>query len=217
MKDFISRASIRDELSLFLRKSEGDCRSSWRNLTSCQVSLPQRSDLMIRVYGGSDMDQVLFQSIVDRPTNTVGLTGQIPWNPSIQLPTVVSIVIAVGQTEYILGEILAQESFLLEWYVFRRPTRSRGSLPRSRVRISGASKISGTTFANDPSVLGLIDLFVLTINRLTKSFVSWGPGAARLLPLIYQRLAIVSLVTLLGRCFGVIRNSYAALERLVPK
>jgi hypothetical protein len=207
MVDSTRRPSIRDELSLCLRKSEGDCQSSWQDLTSCQVLLPQRSDLMIRVYGGSDMDQVLFQSIADRPTSIVGLTGRMLWNPSFQLQTVVSIVIAVGQTEYILAEISARESFLLEWYVFRRPTRSHGLLPRSRVRISGASKISGTTFAYDRVVLGLTDLFVSTINLLTKNFASWGPVAARLLPSIYRRLAIVSPVTLLGRCFGKIRDS----------
>jgi hypothetical protein len=206
MVDSMRRPSIRDELSLCLRKSEGDCQSSWQDLTSCQVLLPQRSVLMIRVYGGSDMDQVLSQSIVDRPTSIVGQTGQILWNPSTQLQTVVSIVIAVGQTEYILAEISALTSFRLEWYVFRRPTRSHGLLPRSRVRISGASKISGTTFAYDRVVRGLIDLFVLTTNLLTKNFASWGPVTARLLPSIYRRLAIVSPVTLLGRCFGKIRD-----------
>lgn len=206
MKDSVSRPSIRDELRLCLRISEGDCQSSWRDLTSCQVSLPQRSGLTIRVYGGSGTDQVLFQSIVDRPTNTVGLTGQIPWNPSTQLPTVVSTVIAVGQTEYILAEILARESFLLEWYVYRRPTQSHGSLPRNRVRISGASKISGTTFATGHEDLGLESLFVLTTRLLTKTFALLGPVTARLLPSIYRRLAIVSPVTLWGRCFGVTRD-----------
>lgn len=206
MKDSVDRPSIRDELSLCLRKSEGDCLSSWQDLTSCQVSLPQRSGLMIRVYGGSDTAQVLFQSIVDRPTSTVGLIGQIPWNPSTQLPTVVSIVIAVGQTEYTLAEILARESFHLEWCVFRRPTRSHGSLPRNRVRISGASRICGTTFVNDRQILGLMDLFASAIKLIIKNFASWGPGMARLLPSIYRRLAIVSPVTLLGRCFGKIRD-----------
>jgi len=206
MKDSVGRPSTRDELSLCLRISEGDCQSSWRDLTSCQVSLPQRSGLMIRVYGGSDTAQVLFQSIVDRPTNTVGLTGQIPWNPSTQLPTVFSIVIAVGQTEFTMAEILAHESFRLECCVFRRPTRSHGSLPRNRVRISGASRISGTTFATEREELGLISLFVSTIKLLTKNFALWGPGMARLLPSIYRRLAIVSPVTLLGRCFGKIRD-----------
>lgn len=154
MKDSLDPPSTRDELSLCLRVSADNCRSSWRDLTSCRVSLPQRLDLTILVYGGSDTDRVLFQSIVDRPTSIVGRTGQIPWNPSTQLPTVVSIVLAVGQTEYILAEILARESFRLEWYVFRRPTRSHGLLPRNRVRISGASRISGTTFATERAILG---------------------------------------------------------------
>jgi len=206
MKDFKGRPSTRDELSLCLRISEGDCRSSWRNLTSCQVSLPQRSGLTIRVYGGSDTAQVLFQSIVDRPTSTVGLTGQIPWNPSTQLPTVVSTVIAVGQTEYILAEILARESFVLEWCVYRRPTQSRGLLPRNRVRISGASRISGTTFATEVETLGLMNLFAFAIKVLTRVSALLGPGMARLLPSIYRRLAIVSPVMLWGRCFGKIRD-----------
>jgi hypothetical protein len=210
MKDFKDRPSIRDELSLCLRESVDSCRTSWRNLTSCQVSLPRRSDLMIRVYGGSDTAQVLFQSIVDRPTSTVGLTGQIPWNPSFQLQTMVSIVIAVGQTEFTLVEISAQRSFHLEWCVFQRPTRNHGSLPRSRVRISGASRISGTTFAPEAETLGLISLFASAIKLLIKSCALLGPGMARSLPSIYRRLVIVSPVTLLGRCFGAIRNYWTA-------
>lgn len=207
MKDSVSQLSIKEEYRLCLRGSEGNCPSSWQDLTSCQVLLPRHLDLMIRVYGGSGMDQVLFQSIVDLPTSTVGLIGRIPWNPSTQLPTMVSIVIAVGQTELTIAEILARESWNLEWSVFRRPTPSRGSSPRNRVRISGASKICGTTFEIDARLPGLVSLFVSTIKPLTSSFARLGLELARLLPLICQRLAIVSPATLLGRCFGVTRNS----------
>jgi hypothetical protein len=206
MKDSVNRLSTRQEYSLSLRICEDNCRSSWRDLTSCLVSLPPRSGLTILQRGGSDMDQVLFQSIVDLPTNTVGLTGQIPWNPSTQLPTVVSTVIVVGQTEFILDERYAQESLLLEWYVFLRPSRSRGSLPRSRVQISGVSRISGTTFAIDADPRGLTALFAFAIKALIRSSVLWGPELARLLPSIFRRLAIVSPVTLLDRCFGKIRD-----------
>jgi hypothetical protein len=195
MKDSVGLPSMRDELRLRLCESRDDCQNSWQDLTSCQVLLPQRSDLTIRVYGGSDTDQVLFQSIVDRPTNTVGLTGQIHWNPRFQLPTMVSIVIAVGQTEFILAEILALPSCRLEWYVSRRPTQDHGSLPRNRVRISGASKISGTTFATEAEQPGLTSLFAFAINLLTRSYALWGPGMARLLQSIYRWLATVSPVT----------------------
>lgn len=207
MADAKSRRSTRLELTLGLRVLHADhCPSSWRDLTSCQISLPPHSDLTIRMYGGSDTAQVLFQSIVDLPTNTVGRIGRIPWNASTQLPTVVSTVIAVGQTEYILDERLVHKDYVLGWYVFLRPTRSRGLLPRSRVQISGVSRISGTTFATGRRSHGLTALFASAIKALTKTYALWGPGLARLLPLIYQRLATVSPATLLGRCFGQIRN-----------
>jgi hypothetical protein len=200
------RPSIRDELVLCLLTREDNCRSSWRDLTQCQISLPQHLDLTIRVYGGSGTAQVLFQSIVDRPTNIVGQIGQILLNPRTQLLTMVSIAIVVGQTECILGEILVHPNFHLAWYAFRRPTRSHDSLPRNRVQISGVSRISGTTFATEAEIRGLGNLFVLTTKRLIRTFASSGLGMARLLPSIYRRLAIVLLVTLSGRCFGRTRN-----------
>jgi len=84
---------------------------------------------MIRVYGGSGTEKALFQSIVDQPISTIGVTGQISWKASSQLPIVVSTILAVGRTEFTLDERLAQESFDLEWCVFRKPTRNLGSLP----------------------------------------------------------------------------------------
>lgn len=206
MKDSVSQLSIRDDFRLSIRKSGTTCRASWRHLTSCQVSLPLRSDLMIRVYGGSGTALVLFQSIVVRPINIIGQTGPIPWNPSTQLPTMVSIALAVGQTEYTLIEFRARKSFVLEWCVSRRPTRGRGLLPRSRVQISGASRISGITFADERRILGLVDSFAFAIRVSTKIFARLGPAMARLLQSIYRLLAIVSPVTLLDRCFGKTRN-----------
>jgi hypothetical protein len=207
MKDSVDPPSMRDELEVCLRlKSEDDCLSSWRTLTSCQVSLPLRSGLTIRAYGGSGTDQVLFQSIVDRPINIIGQIGQIPWNPSFQLLTMVSIVIAVGQTEFILDEVSVPPNCHLEWYVYRRPTRDHGSLPRNRVRISGANRICGTTFITEAEVVGSITSFAFAIRVITSAFAKWGPGTVRLLRSIYRVLATVSPVTLLGRCFGVTRD-----------
>jgi hypothetical protein len=206
MKDSQSHLSIKDVYQLSIRKGGTTCRASWRHLTSCQVSLPPRSDLMIRVYGGSGTAQVLFQSIVVRPTNIVGQTGPIPWNPSTQLPTMVSIVLAVGQTEYTLERFQARKSFVLEWCVCRRPTRSRGLLPRNRVQISGANRICGTTFATERRILGLVDSFAFAIRITTKICARLGPVMARLLQSISRLPAIVSPVTWLGRCFGKTRD-----------
>jgi hypothetical protein len=171
MKDSVDPPSMRDELRLSLRLREGDCRSSWQDLTSCQILLPPRSDPMIRVYGGSGTDQVLFQSILDLPTSTVGLTGQIPWNPSTQLPTVVSIVIAVGRTEFTLAEKLALTSFDLDYCVSRRPTRNRDSLPRSRALTCGANKVSGITLRDVANLPGLMSFFASAIKLSTRIFV----------------------------------------------
>lgn len=206
MKDSKDLPSIKDDYRLSIRKSGSNCRASWRHLTSCQVSLPRHSDLTIRVYGGSGTAQVLFQSIVVRPTNIVGQTGPIPWNPSSQLPTMVSIVLAVGQTEYTLERFQARKSFVLEWCVSRRPSRSRGLLPRSRAQVNGASKIFGTIFAIERETLGLVSLFTFVINLTTRSFARSGPVMVRLLQSISRLLATVSHVMLLDRCFGKIRN-----------
>jgi hypothetical protein len=206
MKDSLDPPSMRDELRLSLRLREGDCRSSWQDLTSCQILLPPRSDPMIRVYGGSGTDQVLFQSTLDLPISTIGQIGQIPWNPSTQLPTVVSIVIAVGQTEFTLAEKLALTSFDLDYCVSRRPTRNRDSLPRSRVRISGVSKMLDTTSTLDVKEAGLTIFVDFTTKVLTSAFARLGLGMARWLPLIYQRLVTEFPVTSWGRCFGRTRD-----------
>jgi hypothetical protein len=206
MKDSVSHLSITDDYRLLIRKRGSSCRASWRHLTSCQVSSPQHLGLTIRVYGGSGTARVLFQSIGVLPTSTVGQTGPIPWNPSTQLPTMVSIVIAVGQAEYTLKEFQARKSFVLEWCVSQRPTRVRGSLPRNRVQVSGANKICGTTFATERRILGLVDSFAFAIRVTTKICARLGPGMARLLQSISRLPAIVSPVTLLDRCSGKTRN-----------
>lgn len=207
MKDSVRRPSIKDVLTVRFRlKSESDCRSSWQDLTSCQILLPPRSGLTARLSGGSGTDLALFQSIVDRPTSTVGLTGQIIWKASTQSRTMVSIILAVGQTEFIVARISARKSFVLGYYVSRRPTRNPALLRRSRAPISGVSKISDTTLTNEQLAHGLTTLFAFTIKALIRVCASSGPGMARLLQSIYRLLAIVSPVTLWGRCFGQTRN-----------
>lgn len=206
MKDSVGHPSTKDECRLSFHMKGTNCRASWRHLTGCQVSLPRRSGLIIRVIGGSGTAQVLFQSIAVQPTSTVGRTGRIRLNPSSQLPIMVSIIIAVGHVEYTLKEFRVRKNSVLEWCVYRRPTRGRGLLPRSRVPKCGASKISGTTLTTERRILGLVNLFAFAIRLTTKICARLGPGMARLLQSISRLPAIVSLVTLSDRCFGKTRS-----------
>lgn len=192
--------------TLLIRASESDCQTSWRNSTSCLVSLPQRLGLMILAYGGSNMVLALFQRSLVRPTNTVGRTGAILWTTTSQSPTVVSIVTRVGQTDVTVMRLKVRKYLFLEWWLFRSHFRGRDLSPRNRASISGASKTCGITSLSDAERLGLVHLFVLTIKHLTKNFARLAPELARWILSIYRQLLTVSPVTLWGSSSGETRK-----------
>lgn len=206
MKDFKGLPTTSLGWVLVLHFSVQNSQLSWVNLTSCQVYLPPHLEGTILLSGGSDTAQVLFQRRLDLPTSIVGRSGRLLWNPSSQLPTMVSIVLAVGHTRVTVLRCMTHKSLAVAWSLFPKPSRNLGLSPRNRARISGANKIFGTTFVSEYIVPGLASLFALATKPATRNFVSQVRELVELLLSTCRQHQILSRVKSWVSSFGRIRD-----------
>ena len=162
------------------------------------------------------MVQVLSPNdVAGSTTSSVGRTGHTAWKACTLLLIVVSTITQVGLI-VLLTPKSDQPIRPVDSSASGRPSLSLGLLPQSQVNISGASKICGTTSANEVESLGSAVVSYLRTNPGIKISVVADPEMAPSQLSIYRQPAIESPVTSSGSTSTATRRWLWPFKRHAP-